>query len=186
MAVWVFIATQAFLVVVSGAYSSVVAHRFLSAVTSLVAEHSLSGTWASVVVCGFNNCGPGLYSTGSVVVVYGLCCSAACGISLDQGSHLCLLHWQGDSLPVHHQGSPQTLPFEPPSPGRLQNDPHTFPRTELTDNSSPTKVHRPVQGRTFIGPASSQLWVRKQSAWKGAGAGTQAGHTRIAIKLLKY
>ena len=32
------------LVVVSGAYSLVVAHRFLIAVTSLVAEHRLSGT----------------------------------------------------------------------------------------------------------------------------------------------
>ena len=92
----------------------------------------------------------------------------------------------GDSLPAHHQGSPQTLPFEPPSPGHLQDDPHTFPRTEPTDNSSPTKVHRPVRGRTVIGPASPQLWVRKQSTWKGAGAATQAGHTRIAIKLLKY
>ena len=31
-----------------------------------------------------------------------------CGLwnLLDQGSHLCLLHWQADSLPLSHQGSP--------------------------------------------------------------------------------
>ena len=44
--------------------------------------------------------------TGSVVVAYGLSCSAACGIFLDQGSNPCLLHWQMDSLPLSHQGSP--------------------------------------------------------------------------------
>ena len=39
---------------------------------------------------------PGLQSTGSVIVAHGLSCSAACGIFLDQGSNLCLLHWQAD------------------------------------------------------------------------------------------
>ena len=34
--------------------------------------------------------------------------SAACGIFLDQGSNPCLLHWQVDSLPLSHQGSPCT------------------------------------------------------------------------------
>ena len=48
---------------------------------------------------------PELYSTGSVVVALGLTISAACGIFLDQGSNLCLLHWQVDSLPLRHQGS---------------------------------------------------------------------------------
>ena len=32
--------------------------------------------------------------------------SAACGIFPDQGSNPCLLHWQVDSLPLNHQGSP--------------------------------------------------------------------------------
>ena len=45
-------------------------------------------------------------STDLVVVVQGLSCSAACGILLDQGSNPCLLHWQVDSLPLSHQGSP--------------------------------------------------------------------------------
>ena len=46
------------------------------------------GTQASVVV------GSGLQSAGSVVVVQGFSCSAACGIFLDQGSNPCLQHWQ--------------------------------------------------------------------------------------------
>ena len=35
---------------------------------------------------------PGLESTGSIVVGQGLSCSAACGIFLDQGTNLSLLH----------------------------------------------------------------------------------------------
>ena len=45
--------------------------------------------------------------TGSVVVAHGLSCSAACGIFPDQGSNPCPLHWQADSQPLHHQGSPR-------------------------------------------------------------------------------
>ena len=43
---------------------------------------------------------------GSVVVAHGPCCSAACGIFPDQGSNPCPLHWQADSQPLRHQGSP--------------------------------------------------------------------------------
>ena len=43
---------------------------------------------------------------GSVVLAHGPRCSAACGIFLDQGSNPCPLHWQADSQPLHHQGSP--------------------------------------------------------------------------------
>ena len=43
---------------------------------------------------------------GSVVVAHGLSCSAACGIFPDQGSNPCALHWQADSQPLRHQGSP--------------------------------------------------------------------------------
>ena len=49
--------------------------------------------------------------TGSAVVAHGPSCSAACGIFPDQGSNPCPLHWQADSQPLHHQGSP-TLKFE--------------------------------------------------------------------------
>ena len=44
--------------------------------------------------------------TGSVVVAHGPSCSAACGIFPDQGSNPCPLHWQADSQPLRHQGSP--------------------------------------------------------------------------------
>ena len=43
---------------------------------------------------------------GSVVVAHGPNCSAACGIFPDQGSNPCPLHWQADSQPLRHQGSP--------------------------------------------------------------------------------
>ena len=43
---------------------------------------------------------------GSAVVAHRLSCSAACGILPDQGSNPCPLHWQADSQPLRHQGSP--------------------------------------------------------------------------------
>ena len=43
---------------------------------------------------------------GSVVVVHGPSCSAACGIFPDRGVSPCPLHWQADSQPLRHQGSP--------------------------------------------------------------------------------
>ena len=60
----------------------------LTIAASLVAEHRLQRRRLS-------NCG----SRAS--------CSAACGIFLDQGSNPCPLHWQADSQPLHHQGSPR-------------------------------------------------------------------------------
>ena len=46
---------------------------------------------------------------GSVVVAHGPSRSAACGIFPDQGSNPCPLHWQADSQPLRHQGSPLFL-----------------------------------------------------------------------------
>ena len=43
---------------------------------------------------------------GSAVVAHGPSCSAACGIFPDQGPNPCPLHWQADSQPLRHQGSP--------------------------------------------------------------------------------
>ena len=43
---------------------------------------------------------------GSVVMAHGPSCSAACGIFSDQGLNPCPLHWQADSQPLCHQGSP--------------------------------------------------------------------------------
>ena len=80
--------------------SLVAVGRLFIVVASLVAPHGLRGVKASVVAA------LRLWSTASVVVVHGLSCSAACGIFLDQRSNLCLLHWQVDSLPLSHLGSP--------------------------------------------------------------------------------
>ena len=49
--------------------------------------------------------------TGSVVAAHGPSCSAACGIFPDQGSNPCPLHWQADSQPLRHQGSPKKAIF---------------------------------------------------------------------------
>ena len=38
-------------------------------------------------------------------------CSAACGILPDQGSNPCPLHWQADSQPLRHKGSPKVFIF---------------------------------------------------------------------------
>ena len=61
---------------------------------------SSCGTWAQLFGA------PRLYSTRSIVVAHGLSCPSAHGIFLDQGLNFCLLHWQVDSLPLSHQGSP--------------------------------------------------------------------------------
>ena len=47
-----------------------------------------------------------LRSAGSAVVAHGPSRPAACGIFPDQGSNPCPLHWQADSQPLCHQGSP--------------------------------------------------------------------------------
>ena len=46
---------------------------------------------------------------GSVVVAHGPSWSAACGIPPDQGWNPCPLHWQADSQPLSHQGSPKAF-----------------------------------------------------------------------------
>ena len=42
-------------------------------------------------------------------MVQGLSCSASCGIFPDQGWNSYLLHWQADSFPLSHQGSPRVI-----------------------------------------------------------------------------
>ena len=52
---------------------------------------------SAVVAMGSVVAFPGLWSTGSIVVVHGFSCSMECGIYPDQGLNLCFLHWQVDS-----------------------------------------------------------------------------------------
>ena len=42
-------------------------------------------------------------------MAHGLSCSTSCGIFLDQGLNPCPLHWQVDSQPLRHQGSPEFI-----------------------------------------------------------------------------
>ena len=94
---WVFAAALRLSpVALSGGHSA--AFRLLT-VWLLTAEHRLQCAWASVVS------NPRLQTTSSIVVTHCFCCSLACGIFLDQGSNLCLLHWRENSLPLSHQGS---------------------------------------------------------------------------------
>ena len=89
---WVFVAVQAFLWLQWAGFSLQSGFSYCGARTR--------GAQASVVVV------PELWSTGSAVVAQGLSCSEARGTFLDQGSDLSLLHWQVDSLPLSHRGSP--------------------------------------------------------------------------------
>ena len=52
---------------------------------------------------------------GSVIVAHGPSCSTACGIFPDQGSNPCPLHWQANSQPLRHQGSPSPASCHPSS-----------------------------------------------------------------------
>ena len=64
---------------------------------------------------GFSSCSSWALGHRLVVVAHMLSCSEACGIFLDQRSNLCLLHWQADSLPLTHPGSPLRLCILPNS-----------------------------------------------------------------------
>ena len=80
----------------------VVVHGLLIAVASRCKARAPS--------TGFSSCGmkaSRVYSTGSIVVAHWLNCSQACGIFPAQGLNLCLLHWQGNSSPLSHQGIPK-------------------------------------------------------------------------------
>ena len=81
---------------------------------------------------------------GSVVVAHGPSCSAACGIFPDQDSNPRPLHWQADSQPLRHQGSPilaALINSLPPSTWYLL--PETFPCLI----SAPVVLQHTVQAR---------------------------------------
>ena len=83
--------------------------RFLIVEAALV-EHEPQGTRASVVAAhGLSSCGSWALERRFRSVAHRLSCPTARGI-FNQGSDSCLLHWQTDSLPLSHQGSP-TIDF---------------------------------------------------------------------------
>ena len=90
---WVFVSVQGLsLVAASGGHSS---SRWTG----------LSLSWPLLLRSTGSRC------AGSVVVAHGPSHSTARGIFPDQGLNPCPLHWQADSQPLRHQGSPIFLYF---------------------------------------------------------------------------
>ena len=58
---------------------------------------------------------------GSAIVAHGPSRSAARGILPDQGPNPCPLHWQADSQPLRHQGSPTILSWYRNPKGDMQH-----------------------------------------------------------------
>ena len=86
--------------VVTGGCSLAAVLGILTAVVSLVAEpgsRAFRVRWLCLPGPGAQ--APWLWPRSRVAL-------QACGIFLDRGSNPCLLHWQVDSLPLSHQGSP--------------------------------------------------------------------------------
>ena len=81
------------LVAASGSCSPAVVLRLVISVASLVVEQGLYNTRAPVVTAsGLNSCHSWALKHGLNNYSIRLTCSAACGIFLEQGSNLCLLH----------------------------------------------------------------------------------------------
>ena len=87
------------------------------AAASPAAERALQGTQAAGLLQHVGSevtaAVPGLWSTSSTAVAHGLSCSETCGVFPDQGSDPCLLHWQAETLPLSHQGSPAIILLVP-------------------------------------------------------------------------
>ena len=98
-----------FLILFIYLFMTVLSLRFFARAFSLVVA---SGGHSSSRCMGLSLSRPlllrstGSRRAGSVIVAHGPSCSTACGISPDQGLNLCPLHWQADSQPLRHQGSP--------------------------------------------------------------------------------
>ena len=100
---WVLVALQAFLWLQWAGAALQVLRLDFSLWRLLLLQGTGSLPSASVAAAlGLSNCG----SQALEAVALGLSCFEACWIFLDQGSNLCLLHWQAPSLPLSHQESP--------------------------------------------------------------------------------
>ena len=128
---------------------------------SLGAERGLLGAQAPVASA------PGLQSTGSVVTVHGLSCSSTNPGSIfqDHGSNLCLLHWQADSLPLSHQGSPKkiilrkAIPSRPRSAKPGRGRPCQVPTMHCTNTCAPYITCLAAAGMSVFNPRCRiSLW----------------------------
>ena len=96
---WVFVAACAFFSLLQGVEASRCSGFSFCSDSGVLGLHCLWHLGSVVVVSG-------LQSTSSVVAAHGFSCSMVRGVLPDQGLKPCLLHWQVDSLPLSHQGSP--------------------------------------------------------------------------------
>ena len=95
------------LVAVSGDYSLVWRLGFSCEIQAPgYSGFSSCSTWAQYLRLPGSRAWLQALEHGSEVVIHGLSCSEVCGIFPPQGSNPCHLHWQLDSLPTSHQGSP--------------------------------------------------------------------------------
>ena len=98
---------------------------------------------------------------GSAFVAHGPSCSVACGIFPDQGSNPCPLHWQADSQPLRHQGSPMLLVFKTYNPVRYRaqslNSPCGWQKDFLTTSAGSFLWNFPRSTRRVGGPCSVQM-----------------------------
>ena len=101
---------------------------------------------------------------GSVVVAHGPSRSTACGIFPDQGLNPRPLHWQADSQPLRHQGSPKT-------------EGHFKKKDDLL-------YLKKNRQNTFTRPSSSfSQWEWKRSCLSGCCSYYAATITRLALRL---
>ena len=115
---------------------------------------------------------------GSVIVAHGPSCSAACGILPGQGSNPCPLHWQADSQPLRHQGSPtffflrtrnsfnQYVPCTHCVPGPMLSTPHSH---------LPSCFQQPDEAKTHHYPHFTDKETGAQKLAQGHTAGERWG-----------
>ena len=112
----------------------------LTVVAFLAAEHGRQAYGLSIVAAtGSVVAAHGHQSTGLIAVAHGLSWSTARGIFPDRGSNLCLLHWQADSSPLSHQGSPVAVFF-------------FSLRSLITENSSRSSIVTRLRSQNNLGP----------------------------------
>ena len=110
---------------------------------------------------------PELKSTSSIVVAHKLSCSAACGSFPDQGLNPRLLHWQVDSLPLSHLGSPHSIIFAwripwIEQPGGLPSMASQRVRQDSGPPVAATPAHQqsPAEVMEPMSPPADSLWAR--------------------------
>ena len=118
-----------------------------------------------------------------------LSCSGARGTLLDQGSNLCPLHWQADSQPRRHQGSPLHFSLNPSDYFTSHSPPRWDPicSSKLGSDTSSSLIPRqkwacfPRTPRTQFPPPHSAPLVPHPTRVLSALAGTRKCSRRPGV-----